>query len=67
MTVAACRDVAGPAPRVVIEVRDDGRWQEPTADPGHRGRGLQLIAGLTGSHDVRTGEDGTAVTLSHPA
>lgn len=57
-------DVAGSERRgVVIRVADQGRWQPPTADPGHRGRGLSLIAQLSDTHLLTPGEAGTTITL----
>lgn len=60
VTLEAYQETTEP-PSVVITVGDDGRWQ-PAADPGHRGRGLALIAGMCRS-DLATGPAGTRVTL----
>jgi serine/threonine-protein kinase RsbW len=50
---------------VVIAVVDDGCWQPPAADPGHRGRGLAMIAGLADTHRLVAGRSGTSLTLRH--
>jgi anti-sigma regulatory factor (Ser/Thr protein kinase) len=52
-----------PPPWLEIEVADRGGWRPAPADPGHRGRGLQLLAGLTDGHDVQRGPEGTHVLL----
>jgi len=50
-------------PWLEIEVADRGGWRPAPADPGHRGRGLQLLAGLTDGHDLQRGPEGTRVLL----
>jgi len=58
------RDPAAPEhPWLEIEVADHGAWRPAPADPGHRGRGLQLLAGTTDGHDVRRDPTGTRVLL----
>jgi anti-anti-sigma factor len=49
---------------VRAEVRDEGRWRPPPADPGHRGRGLLVIDRLSGGMAVQRGADGTRVTFT---
>ena len=44
-------------------VRDQGVWHTPPADPGSRGRGLQLIGVLAGDAEIRPSAEGTTVTL----
>jgi anti-anti-sigma factor len=68
----AYRDAAVPG-RVLVEldvdddggltvaVTDTGDWRPAPADPGHRGRGLQIIRALTQDVDVIRGPDGTVV------
>ncbi|PVZ09574.1 ATP-binding protein [Actinomycetospora cinnamomea] len=52
-----------PSPWLEIEVADRGGWRPAPADPGHRGRGLQLLAGLSDGHDVQRDPGGTHVLL----
>jgi serine phosphatase RsbU (regulator of sigma subunit)/anti-sigma regulatory factor (Ser/Thr protein kinase) len=47
--------------RVVLEVRDHGRWRAPRGR--HRGRGLPLMEGLMDSIEVRRDGSGTTVVL----
>jgi serine/threonine-protein kinase RsbW len=49
--------------RVLVTVRDHGRWRTPPRDPGFRGRGLLLIEMLAHRVDIRRGPDGTAVHM----
>ncbi|MGV9305004.1 MULTISPECIES: ATP-binding protein [unclassified Nonomuraea] len=56
--------------QVVVEVHDDGRWKlegEPGATPpapdATRGMGLWVARRLAGSVDIRTGEEGSTVTM----
>jgi anti-anti-sigma factor len=44
-----------------VTVRDTGAWRPPPADPGFRGRGLQLIGRLAIDLDVRRRAEGTTV------
>jgi serine/threonine-protein kinase RsbW len=48
---------------VRVVVRDHGRWQAPANDPGWRGRGLVLIAGLAEHVDVHHAAAGTSVAM----
>lgn len=48
---------------VRVVVRDHGRWRTPPQDPGWRGRGLVLIAGLAEHVDVRRAAAGTSVAM----
>ena len=44
-----------------MQVRDDGHWRPIPADPGYRGRGLQLIRTLGRDVTLDTAESGTSV------
>jgi anti-anti-sigma factor len=46
---------------VVVSVTDTGSWRPPPADPGFRGRGLQIIATLARDVDLLPGDAGTTV------
>lgn len=48
---------------VAVSVVDDGSWLPPPADPGHRGRGIQVIGGLAGRSTVVPAEHGTTVRM----
>ena len=48
-----------------VEVHDHGTWRPPVDDET-RGRGFVLMRGLTAELDVRSGEQGTTVVLTHP-
>jgi anti-sigma regulatory factor (Ser/Thr protein kinase) len=50
--------------RVTVTVTDWGRWREPPADPGVRGRGLLLIRKLCTRAHIAATEDGTTVTMT---
>ncbi|SMO99504.1 anti-anti-sigma factor [Geodermatophilus aquaeductus] len=68
----AYRDADGPG-RVIVELRldgagdvvvsvtDTGSWRPPPADPGFRGRGLQIISALARDVDLSPGPSGTAL------
>ncbi len=49
--------------RVLVTVRDHGRWREPPLDPGFRGRGLVMIKALTPHVEVLPGPHGTTVHM----
>lgn len=49
--------------RLTITVTDWGRWREPPADPGTRGRGLVLIRNLCTHADIAPTGAGTTVTM----
>jgi anti-sigma regulatory factor (Ser/Thr protein kinase) len=49
--------------RVLVIVSDYGRWRPPPADPGFRGRGLQMITALTRRVQVQPGPHGTTVHM----
>jgi serine/threonine-protein kinase RsbW len=51
--------------RIAIVVSDDGRWQPPDPDPGHRGRGIDLMDSLADVSQVVPSDGGTSVTLVH--
>ena len=46
---------------VTVTVLDGGTWRPVPADPGFRGRGLQLIHALAGDVDLDRGPSGTAL------
>ncbi|SHL19542.1 Histidine kinase-like ATPase domain-containing protein [Pseudonocardia thermophila] len=46
-----------------IIVRDSGRWRPPPADPGFRGHGMTLMAGLAQRCRVHRDQAGTTVEL----
>jgi serine/threonine-protein kinase RsbW len=48
---------------VRVVVRDHGNWRAPPPDPGWRGRGLVLIAGLAEHVDVQCAAAGTSVAM----
>lgn len=50
---------------ITIEVADRGRWKPPPLDPGGRGLGLTLIAGLVDDLGIERNHDGTRVRLIH--
>ncbi|MHA6781476.1 ATP-binding protein [Pseudonocardia saturnea] len=59
-------DAPGPGRRLRIRVRDFGRWRPAPPDPGHRGRGLQMMIALMSEvllHYSDTGRPGTEVTM----
>jgi serine/threonine-protein kinase RsbW len=49
---------------VTVTVTDWGRWREPPADPGHRGRGLILIDKLCTHAEITATETGTTVVMT---
>ena len=68
----AYRDAPAPGPMhvelvvatdgsVAAEVSDTGAWRPVPADPGHRGRGLQMITALARDVDLRPGPAGTTI------
>jgi anti-anti-sigma factor len=50
-----------PAGDVVVSVTDTGTWRPPPADPGFRGRGLQIVSALARGVDLSPGVDGTTL------
>jgi anti-anti-sigma factor len=46
---------------VAVEVSDAGRWRPVPADPGHRGRGLQMIDAV--GRDADLSHDGTGTRI----
>lgn len=48
---------------VAVSVVDDGTWRTPPADPGHRGRGIQVIGSLAQRSDINPDERGTTVRM----
>jgi len=64
ISLEACVEPADEgAHRVVITVRDGGRWQPPRCDRGFRGRGLIMMRVLTESVAFNTSSAGTQVTM----
>ena len=49
----------------LINITDDGTWQSPDADPGHRGRGLAVLHQLTTHAHVELDSRSTTVCLRH--
>jgi anti-sigma regulatory factor (Ser/Thr protein kinase) len=62
----ARREGAGPARRVRVRVRDEGRWQVPPASDEGRRRGLFLMTALMDDVTIQTGPApaGTEVVLT---
>lgn len=58
--LAAVRTTDG---RVLVTVRDHGRWKPPPADPGFRGRGLLMIKALTRRVKIEQGPLGTTLHM----
>ena len=61
--------LAGPrvcGPGVAVMVTDDGAWRPPPADPGWRGRGMQLMDRLARRATVESTGEGTTVRLCWP-
>ena len=46
---------------LVVTVTDTGTWQPPAADPGHRGRGLQMINTLAADVELHHSPGGTVL------
>jgi hypothetical protein len=49
---------------VTVTIVDHGQWRTPPADPGFRGRGLDLVRGLSNQADVTRSDHGTTVTMT---
>lgn len=49
---------------VTVTVTDWGRWREPSADPGVRGRGLILIHKLCSHTEITATDTGTTVVMT---
>jgi serine/threonine-protein kinase RsbW len=49
-----------------VEVADHGRWRQPDADCGHRGRGILIMQQMVESLSIDKNPDGTRVRLRHP-
>ncbi|NMH99502.1 ATP-binding protein [Pseudonocardia acidicola] len=49
--------------RVLVTVRDHGRWRPPPADAGFRGRGLLMIKAMAYRAEIQRGPNGTAVHM----
>jgi anti-anti-sigma factor len=52
------RDAAG---SLTVTVADGGNWHPPAADPGFRGRGLQIINTLAADVELHHGSSGTVL------
>ncbi len=46
-----------------VVVHDSGRWRPPPSDPGSRGHGMTLMAGLAQRCRVHRGKSGTTVEM----
>jgi anti-anti-sigma factor len=51
---------------VTVTVRDGGTWRPAPADPGFRGRGLQIVGALATTVDVDRGPAGTTLRFRLP-
>nr|WP_198428071.1 SpoIIE family protein phosphatase [Nocardia bovistercoris] len=49
---------------VAIVVADSGTWKPRSADPGHRGRGIDMMRALTEELDIDHTDTGTTVRMS---
>ncbi|ONM50201.1 SpoIIE family protein phosphatase [Nocardia donostiensis] len=49
---------------VVIQVTDHGRWKPRSADPGPRGRGIDMMNALTEQLEIEHSDQGTRVRMS---
>jgi PAS domain S-box-containing protein len=49
--------------RACVTVLDHGRWQQPAADPGRRGRGLLMMRACMDTVELETAPTGTTVLL----
>ncbi|WP_054813070.1 SpoIIE family protein phosphatase [Nocardia arizonensis] len=49
---------------VAIVVTDTGSWKPRSADPGHRGRGIDMMRALTEKLDIEHTDAGTTVRMS---
>ncbi|GAY10782.1 serine phosphatase RsbU, regulator of sigma subunit [Pseudonocardia sp. N23] len=52
---------------VDVRVCDHGHWRRPPADPGYRGRGLEMIRAVAHDVAISPGSAGTEVTFHLPA
>ncbi|ODU02947.1 MAG: hypothetical protein ABS81_15965 [Pseudonocardia sp. SCN 72-86] len=52
---------------VAVRVCDHGSWRRPPADPGYRGRGIEMIRAVANEVAISPGPGGTEVTFSLPA
>jgi anti-sigma regulatory factor (Ser/Thr protein kinase) len=50
--------------RVVVVVRDWGRWHRPTAEARRQGHGLRMIDCCTEAFEIRRSTTGTTVTMT---
>lgn len=48
---------------LLVTVRDEGRWRPPPTDPGRRGHGMTIIAGLAEDVQVHRSSHGTTVEM----
>jgi anti-sigma regulatory factor (Ser/Thr protein kinase) len=47
-----------------LSVSDNGRWKPASASSGHRGHGMHLINALADTVELRTGAEGTTVSMT---
>jgi len=64
LTAWAGREPDSDAEKLVIEVVDTGVWQPRAADPGHRGRGIDMMRALTEDLEIDHTGTGTRVRMS---
>lgn len=48
---------------IAVLIGDDGHWRPRPADPGHRGRGVELMGRLADRSSILTGRHGTTVQM----
>lgn len=48
---------------LLVSVTDRGHWRTPSAEPGSRGHGLTIIAGLAKHVEVHRGDHGTTIEM----
>jgi anti-anti-sigma factor len=51
---------------VLVRVGDSGAWRPPPADPGYRGRGLQIIRAVAVDVELTHGPQGTRIAFVVP-
>jgi anti-sigma regulatory factor (Ser/Thr protein kinase) len=50
--------------RIVVTVTDTGRWRPAPTDPGHRGRGLQMMRACMDSVLIQPASAGTTIVMT---
>ena len=48
---------------IAVLIGDDGHWRPRPADPGHRGRGVELMGRLADRSSILTDQHGTTVQM----